>query len=239
MERDHNKFVEFYNNYWIYYRQLEDELLTIRKYVDFSKQNLRTYSMEFLKLYQAVCSEIDVVGKVMALNVNKKFDSKNANIQRWWYVVRNYYQIIDGPLSGMNETNKETSYVIYEYSCGDFCGIHLVPWEKYNIECYKNQKGNTCYKLCEGSKTPEWWRNYNAVKHNRVSIFKNNDDSNFEKANLKNVVLAFSALYVLERSFLDTVGTNEDIITFTNHSELFTGRKQLTIAQVEFIYKHI
>ena len=39
-------------------------------------------------------------------------------------------------------------------------------------------------------KSPDWWRPYNGVKHERLE--------NFRKANLKNVANALAGLYVLE-----------------------------------------
>lgn len=184
-----SRFVEFYNNYWKYYRQLEDELLETRRYVDFSNGNLSTYSIEFLKLYQAVCSEIDVVGKYMALNVKEQFDCKNSNIQKWWYVIRDKYYITDGPESGMNNNKEEQTYHLYDYSCGKFCEIELHPWKNYLIVQYKNSRGDIRYKLSNESTTPEWWKNYNTVKHNRISIIKDYTEVNYRKANLENVVL--------------------------------------------------
>lgn len=39
MERDSKKFRDFIKNYWRYYRELEDEFISIRRYVDFQKDN--------------------------------------------------------------------------------------------------------------------------------------------------------------------------------------------------------
>ena len=58
--------ISFIKSYWNYYLELEQQLYDIRKYVDFDRKNNNTFSIEFLKLLQAVCSEIDVVAKVIA-----------------------------------------------------------------------------------------------------------------------------------------------------------------------------
>lgn len=42
--------------------------------------------MEYLKLFQAVCSEIDVVGKALASIVDSSFKpTKDSGINEWWY----------------------------------------------------------------------------------------------------------------------------------------------------------
>ena len=53
----------FIKSYWEYFLELEEQLIETKRYVAFDKANAKTYSIEYLKLYQAVCSEIDVVAK--------------------------------------------------------------------------------------------------------------------------------------------------------------------------------
>ena len=57
--KDIIKFQEIEHSYWRYYIELEQEMLQTRRFVDFGKENFKSYSLEFLKLYQAVCGEID------------------------------------------------------------------------------------------------------------------------------------------------------------------------------------
>ena len=82
IKRDTVLFKAFIKNYWEYFRELEGEFLQTRKYVEFCKENNATFSIEYLKLYQAVCSEIDVVGKAMAKVANASFkpEDKQNNI---------------------------------------------------------------------------------------------------------------------------------------------------------------
>ncbi|WP_147271344.1 hypothetical protein [Eggerthella lenta] len=72
-ERSAEMFRGVEKNYWEYYRELEDDFLATRKYVSFHEANASTFSLEYLKLFQAVCSEIDVVGKAMAAACNQEF----------------------------------------------------------------------------------------------------------------------------------------------------------------------
>ena len=54
----------FKKSYWNYFLELEEEFLLTQKYVTFDKLNFNTFSAEYIKLIQAVCSEIDVVAKL-------------------------------------------------------------------------------------------------------------------------------------------------------------------------------
>ena len=163
-------------SYWFYYLELENEFLSTRKYVEFNPINYGTYSIEYLKMYQTVCSEIDTIGKEMAQAANPSFnvDEKKNNITKWWYEIEENYK-----LPTNNEMPKE-----YRKSCslikdkqvkllGEW---ELIPWENFDVEMVKsnNKKGETrTYTRLsknEGkdSKTPSWWSAYNSVKHHRT-----------------------------------------------------------------------
>ncbi len=47
--------------------------------------------------------------------------------------------------------------------------------------------------------TGDWWQDYNSLKHSRSAFVKdtNNNQSNFELANLKNVIYSLAAYYFL------------------------------------------
>ena len=46
--------------------------------------------MEYLKLFHAVCSEIDVLGKILASIVDTLFiPTKKTGINEWWYYLYN------------------------------------------------------------------------------------------------------------------------------------------------------
>lgn len=61
----------------------------------------------------------------------------------------------------------------------------LPPYEKMNFVPFAKFE----------PKATTWWTDYNAVKHNRSE--KDGERYNFEKANLKNVLFALSALFIL------------------------------------------
>lgn len=93
MEISQEKYDVFLKNYWYYFVSLDRQMLATERYIEFSELNFSTFSVELLKLYQAVCSEIDVVGKMLAKEVNPGFnpdDNKNS-ILKWWFEIQEWY----------------------------------------------------------------------------------------------------------------------------------------------------
>lgn len=188
---------DFVKNYWKYYLRLEAEFIHTLKYVEFSKDNYKTYSLEYLRLYLAVCSEIDVMGKVFAKKRNPNFDGSKANIQKWWYEIQTVHTA-----NGLALNMQEVHFLDIE---------SFKPWENYAIERYNNRKGSICYKLSTSinAQTPFWWTQYNKVKHERTQQ-KEEGGTNYNNANLKNLSRAFGALFILENTFLNKYTVKED-----------------------------
>lgn len=55
--------------YWRYFLALEKELSDLSRFIEFSIDNYRTYSIELARIYLAVCSEIDVVAKQLSVSL--------------------------------------------------------------------------------------------------------------------------------------------------------------------------
>ena len=53
------------NPHWNYYRSLVEDLDRLARYVEFSRDNFRTYSIEMVRLLLAAGSEVDVVAKLL------------------------------------------------------------------------------------------------------------------------------------------------------------------------------
>ena len=169
-----------------YFLELEDEFKKTQKYVAFDKTNKRTYSVEYLKLIQAVCSEIDVVGKEIATYFDPNFaNEKKPNIQKWGYTLHKHFPAFISHLISFNKND-----------------CVLQPWKKFGYECVPNKKGAIRYRLISGCETPSWWKDYNQIKHKRTSLTEDGDIS-FTLANLNNMVLCYSALFSLEISFIE------------------------------------
>ena len=114
---------------------------------------------------------------------------------------------------------------------------YISPWKNFRTETYTASNNSHRYRRSENSFIPFWWADYNKVKHNRTSAI---DDSstqiNYSKANLKNVSYAFAALYILEVSYMETIGTQNDLEAFADFSKLFVKEKRMTTEDIERLF---
>lgn len=212
MNKDTEKFTLFEKTYWRYYLELEREMLETRRYVDFSEDNFTTYSVEFMKLYQAVCSEIDVFGKALAGEINSSFkpDDTSVSVHKWWFEVQTWYKSL----------KVKTVRFCQEYS--------LTPLDNYETEWATSKRGARYCRLVKDAriKTPSWWSEYTDVKHHRTSR-NSTGKLNYGKANLFNLSNAFAALYILEYNFLKEIGDSVQMekmtksLLFANNTPLF------------------
>ena len=185
--KDIIKFQEIEHSYWRYYIELEQEMLQTRRFVDFGKENFKSYSLEFLKLYQAVCGEIDSFLKLLAKELNSAFDLKKSNIQKCWYEVQDWYQSI--PIKTVS-----------------FCKEYdLEPWSGYIV----TRAYSSDMRLHYSGTAPIWWKSYTDIKHARA-VMGDDGKPNFIKANLQNVSNAFAALYILEKNAMDELGDEKN-----------------------------
>lgn len=199
VEADANVFVK---SYWNYYLKLEEQFIATKKFVEFDASNFATYSIEYLKLLQATCSEIDVVAKIVAEWFEPSFKSiDNKNIQKWGFVIQNHIQDIG------------TLAVCFN---NDF---EIIPWRNWQYEKYQDSENHTRYRLISGCKTPCWWTAYNKVKHERTFAY-GNGQTNYVRANLENLITAMAALYILETLFLSSIGGERNPISYPK-SKLF------------------
>lgn len=107
----------FLKSYWEYYLELEEQLLETKRFVAFDEKNNKSFSTEYLKLYQAVCSEIDVVGKEIAVFANPSFKTDDhTNIKKWGYEVQQIFPHLKDNCVKFNdsETLQPFEHWVYE-----------------------------------------------------------------------------------------------------------------------------
>lgn len=183
---------QFIKSYWNYYLELEEQLIQTKRFVDFDISNYKTFSIEYLKLLQATCSEIDVVAKIIAEKIDPKFSSlENKNIQKWGYVIQKHFNEIQ---------SKKVSFL------NDF---YITPWRNWMYEQYLDKNNHIRYRLASSAETPFWWTAYNKVKHERTSHYQKGK-TNYCRANLENLISAMAALFVLETLFIDQLNNNSN-----------------------------
>lgn len=235
MTRNHEYFVKFVHIYWRYYRELENEFLATRQYVDFKEGNFNTYSVEFLKLYQAVCSEIDVIGKAMAAEYNSTFkpNDKRNNICKWWFEIQHKAKYNDKyeDINGTGTMLAATCVCLTDE-------LDLTPWNSFETEQYKDKKGALRYRTSNSMDIPKWWSAYNKVKHGRAyASSMTSSELNYTKANLGNVCNAIAGLYILEKSYLEAIGTKTDLQAFSDYSVLFDRITNATNKDIEVLFQ--
>lgn len=221
-------------NYWEYYRELEDDFIATRKYVSFHEANASTFSLEYLKLFQAVCSEVDVVGKAMAAACNPEFkpEKGNNNIYKWWFEIQESYRCYENPRSAVSG---EGGTRLADCQRRLLDRVSIEPWSGFETEWYVAKDGSRRCRAKDNS-TPKWWSAYNKVKHSRVAVALQDEESaNYAKANLGNLMYAFAGLHVLEVAFLDAAGTLNDLEAFANKSKLFDKVQFITSEEIHRI----
>ena len=178
---------EFCRLHWSYYLVLEKDFLVAERYVSFDfgdnylynshevsdYGNSNTFSNEFVKQYQAICSEIDVILK----SICKELEENNTADS-----MPNYTELILQHWS--NISNQKVRMNVVE------------------LQPFVNWKANPTYN------SPDWWKPYNCVKHERLE--------NFRKANLKNVTNALAGLYILELYFVKFIGDRDSDMDVPN-----------------------
>lgn len=177
---------EFCKLHWSYYLVLEKDFLDTERYISFEfgdnylydshkvidYGNSNTFSNEFVKQYQAICSEIDVILK----SICKELGNTVAN------EMPQYTDLV------LNQWNKLPD--------------QKVKMKDIELQPLKNWSSNLAYK------SPDWWKPYNCIKHERLE--------NFRKANLKNVTNALAGLYILELYFVKFIGDRDSDMDVPN-----------------------
>ncbi len=132
---------DFLNIYWKYYLNLEEEFLSTIRYVSLDEQNAKTFSIEYIRQYLSICSEIDVF-----LN---KITSGNNIVDYVNYICNDefYKKIIEEEI--VVNSSKWT----------------LEPY-KLLIDTDTKMPKNS-----DNSDEKTWWGLYNKVKHERVDFY--------------------------------------------------------------------
>lgn len=184
---------EFCKNHWEYYLVLERDFMETERYVGFelgdnyvyvgteatNPENSKVYSVEYIKQYQAICSEVDVILKSICKELgNATADRMDVGytptvLQAWSNIKQQKVRMKDIEL------------------------CPFVNWEK-----------------SPNYHSPDWWKPYNSVKHERID--------NYKEANLKNVLNALAGLYILENYLVKHIGDRDCTIDVPNEvSKLF------------------
>ncbi len=175
---------EFLKTYWQYYLNLEKDFLVTEKYVTIDKDNERTFSVEYLKIFQIVCAEIDIAAKVFCVEIDEHFNKDT---------LPHYCKLITTNFPDFRD--KEINFKMQNIKFKPWCG-----WI-YN----ENTDSNGVVRVTGSG--PNWWTAHNKVKHSRTLIA--NDVLNYKLANQKNVIYALGGLFQLEMYFYKLLAQKE------------------------------
>lgn len=177
---------DFQQLYWKYYLNLENDFLATEKYVAIDASNKNAFSIEYMKILQMVCSEVDVVTKSFCKEIDASF--KGDKINQYCKKITTEYA----------DFSKDSVHFLLG-------NIDMTPWSGWTF-VEKNTKDG---KKTIYSNNPLWWKNHNEIKHNRTS-FKGGKQ-NYKKANQNNVINALSALFQMEMYYYNRLADNENI----------------------------
>lgn len=196
---------QFIKSYWEYFLELETQFIETKRFVEFDKANAKAYSIEYLKLYQAVCSEIDVVGKEISIAVNPNFKiNSGTTIKKWGYELQQRFPTIKDVVVRFNDEEVIQPFRDWEYEKCSYTD--------------KNGKKRNGLKIKDDKKPIQWWRNYNDIKHRRIGLVEGT--KNFLLANQSNLIQSFSALFVIEMLYISSFAESEE--QRMENSKLFT-----------------
>lgn len=193
---------DFQRQYCAYYHVLESDFIGTEKYLTVNPDNYTAYSDEFIKLIQAICSEIDVSLKYLCKLIDPTFRGSK---------FPDYKKCIISSNSFFSRAN--VSLVRVQ-------NIMLAPWLMWGK--YTEEEA--------AMSNFEWWKMYNKIKHDRTAVHPETKKPYYKYANQGNTLNALAALYIvisytlflLCRS-IPTEDANYFITEWRNSSKLFTG----------------
>lgn len=166
---------EFEKNCWNVYLAIENDFLSVEKYIAIDIKNYKTFSNEFTKQLLTICGEVDVQLKLLCKLLNSS--SRSDNIKAYASEL----------LPSLPEINDYTIISKQNHT------IQLEPWKDWS-----------------STKSPDWWLDYQQVKHFRLDQDTNSGIYNYEKANFENTFFALSALFSIEMLIYKKLSENEN-----------------------------
>lgn len=187
--------IKKFNSFWPVYKNFEEEILELSKYINFSDDQLNVYSMHISDLIVRIAIEIEALSKELYKDNGgtKVFDDKGK--EREPFFDTECIQFLD---DNWRICNREIMV-----SCANFY--------------FSNQENRVFKPLHKakkrGSSGAVWNKSYQAVKHDRRTDIK--------KENIKALIHALGALYILNIYYRNE---SLDYGTFQEPNKFFDSR---------------
>jgi hypothetical protein len=81
--------------HWVLFETIEDDLHEYSRYLEFHRDNFQAFSVNFVRLYLSICSEIDVVLKLLCERIDPAAQRKNIDDYRKTIVAKfpNFHRV--------------------------------------------------------------------------------------------------------------------------------------------------
>lgn len=160
---------DYQRQYCAYYHVLESDFIETEKYLSINPDNYAAYSDEFIKLIQAICSEIDVTLKYLCKLIDPTFNGSKFPDYKKCIISNNPF---------FSRANVSLVRVH---------NIMLAPWLMWGDFTDKEAVEFNF----------EWWKMYNKIKHDRTDIHPKTKRPYYKYANQGNTLNALAALYIV------------------------------------------
>lgn len=170
-----NEIRDFFKRYYTYYLALEADFLSTERFVSIDPDNNKTFSVEYIKQLQSICSEVEVVSKYICSIINP--NEKCENFADCCKII-----IDSNPLFHRASTKVPQMEELL-----------IVPFLNWSYTIVTDKKGEKHIN----PNNPEWWIKHNKIKHNRQGIDPDTKIAYYKYANQRNVLYALAALYIL------------------------------------------
>jgi len=152
------------------YKMLQMQVIDTFQYVEPDQVNLNVFSLRYHQLFSNICAEIETNFRGIL-----KANGYTRGKEEAWNMKDDFFKT--NPALKLHEYKIKSSY--YEKIYSTYIGQ---PFAKWNPSKYPLFDDPNYFPL-------NWYQDHNAVKHHR--------STDFDKANLKNVLTALAGLYIL------------------------------------------
>lgn len=99
--------------HWTYFIALEKDLETLARYIEFTNENMDTFSLELAHLLMAASSEVDVVAKLICERLEPNSPRRN---------IDHYREVLNRAINGLPDMQVSISRY----------GLQLKPWANWS-----------------------------------------------------------------------------------------------------------
>lgn len=177
---------EFCKYHWEYYLVLEKDFLETERYISFDLGDNYLYDER------------------ETTNIGNSMTFSNENIKQYQTICSEIDVVMK---SICNELGNSSADNIKGYTPVILSKWSNITQQKVKIrdielQPFMNWKDEPNYK------SPDWWKPYNKVKHERIDYYK--------MANLKNVLNSLAGLFILENYFIKYIGDRDNDMDVPN-----------------------